>query len=115
MKIKPHKFSLKKRSSAIKNQWQKLLLALLCYFPVGAYAGLSGGSDDTVTTIIYNLCNWLSGTPAVAVGILAVAYSGYEMLEGQIEKRTLITRCVAIGLIIGSTYIGKEIIMKGIN
>jgi type IV secretory pathway VirB2 component (pilin) len=71
--------------------------------------------DDTVTTVVYNVCDWLSGTPAVAVGVLAVIYSGYEMLHGDINKKHLIVRCVAIGMIIGGSYIGKQIIMKGIT
>jgi len=70
---------------------------------------------DTVTTVIYNICNWLSGPPAIGIGILAVIYSGYEMVQGEIAKQKMIVRCLGIGLVIGAAFIGKNIILKGIG
>lgn len=72
------------------------------------------GGDD-VTTIIYNICAWLSGAPGVGAGILAVIYSGYEMLGGEIDKRKMLIRSIAIALIIGGAYIGKNVLMRGIS
>jgi type IV secretory pathway VirB2 component (pilin) len=94
-------------SKNIKHVFIKFLL-LLSISPTAL------ADDDTVTTVVYNICDWLSGAPAVAVGVLAVIYSGYEMLHGDINKKHLIVRCVAVAIIIGGSYIGKQIIMKGI-
>lgn len=71
------------------------------------------GGDD-ITTILYNICDYLSGAPGVGVGVLTVIYSGYEMLSGEIDKRKMLIRSIAIALIIGGAYIGKNVLMKGI-
>lgn len=72
-------------------------------------------TGDTITTVVYNLCDWLSGVTAIAVGVLVVIWSGYEMLHGDIDKKKMLIRCAAIGLIIGGSYYGKSVIMKGIS
>lgn len=70
---------------------------------------------DTVTTFIYNLVDWFSGNIAVAIGILVVIWSGYEMLHGEIDKRKFLIRGVAIAVIIGGSYITKTYLLKGIS
>lgn len=74
----------------------------------------SAFASDAITTVVYNVCDWLSGVVAIAVGVLVVIWSGYEMLQGNINKGKLLVRCVAIGLIIGGSYYAKSILMKGI-
>jgi type IV secretory pathway VirB2 component (pilin) len=104
----------------LKKMFDKAMskIAYLAIYAISSLPGLAfaaGDSGDTVTTVIYNICDWLSGAPAVGIGILAVIYTGYEMLHGEIHKKAMIVRCVAIGLIIGGSYIAKSIIMKGIS
>lgn len=77
-------------------------------------SSLGLGGTDTITQVIYNICDWLSGTPAIGIGILTVIWSGYEMLHGEIDKRKMLIRCIALGLIIGGAYLGTQIIMKGL-
>ena len=90
---------------------KKSLLVWSAYiiFPSIAFAG-----GDTVSAVIKNLTDYLSGTIAIAIGVLAVIYSGYEMLIGEIDKRALMTRCIAIGVIIGGSWFASNVIMKGI-
>ena len=97
---------------SLRNKFTNLSLALS---PLNALAGSFGiGGSDTITQVIYNICDWLSGTPAIGIGILTVIWSGYEMLHGEIDKRKMIVRCIALGLIIGGAYLGTQIIMKGL-
>ncbi len=95
----------------LRNKAFTLSLFLL---PINSFASSLGFGSDTVTSVIYNICDWLSGTPAIGIGILTVIWSGYEMLHGEIDKRKMITRCIALALIIGGAYLGTEIIMKGL-
>ena len=92
-----------------------VLTSSLFLLPINALASPLGlGGSDTITQVIYNICDWLSGTPAIGIGILTVVWSGYEMLHGEIDKRKMIIRCIALGLIIGGAYLGTQIIMKGL-
>lgn len=94
---------------------KKLIYLHSLFLPIKSYAAsFSFGGSDTITQVIYNICDWLSGTPAIGIGILTVIWSGYEMLHGEIDKRRMITRCIALGLIIGGAYLGTQIIMKGL-
>lgn len=68
---------------------------------------------DTVTTVIYNVCHWLSGPPGVGMGILGTIYSGYEFMHGEIQFGKLLKRSIGMGLIIGGAYIGQSILMQG--
>lgn len=72
------------------------------------------GGGDTITQIISNICTYLSGAPAVGIGTLAIIYSGYEMYHGEIDKKKMLVRCLAIAITIGGAYIGKNILMAGI-
>lgn len=61
-----------------------------------------------VSKIINKLCDWLSGDIAGAISVLAVVYSGYEMLQGEIDKMKFMTRCMGIGLVVGGSYITQN-------
>ncbi len=60
-----------------------IIKKLIRYFfslPLNAFAGSFGfGGTDTITQVIYNICDGLPGTPGIGIGILAVIWSGYEM------------------------------------
>jgi type IV secretory pathway VirB2 component (pilin) len=84
-----------------------LWLSVLLTLPSIAFAGTK------VAEIVGYLCDWLSGEVGAAIAVLVVIYSGYEMLEGRLEKRTLAGRCIAIGLIIGGAYIATDIFHIG--
>lgn len=70
---------------------------------------------DTATTIIYNICAFLSGAFGVGFGVLGVIYSGFEMMGGEIEKKSLLIRALAISLIVGGAYMGKQVLMRGMG
>ncbi|CAM4400689.1 MAG: hypothetical protein LEGION0398_MBIBDBAK_00235 [Legionellaceae bacterium] len=71
-------------------------------------APMARADSDMVNTIIRNISQWLSGSLAVSVGILVIAYSGYEMTKGRLEKDAFIYRMAGIGMVIGSGYFGNK-------
>ena len=83
------------------------LLVFCCLLPNMAFA-----STTAVGEIIGNLCDWLSGEVASAVAALVVIYSGYEMLNGEIDKMKFGHRTAAMGLIVGGSYIAKTIFLS---
>jgi type IV secretory pathway VirB2 component (pilin) len=99
--IKHRKILLKKVKHSI------LWLGLLISLPNIAFAGTKVGE------IIGYLCDWLSGEVGAAIAVLVVIYSGYEMLEGRLEKKTLAGRCIAIGLIIGGAVVATNVFHIG--
>lgn len=67
-----------------------------------------------VGKVVENLSEWLSGEIAGAVVVLVVIYSGYEMLHGEIDKRTFAVRLAAAGLIFGGSTIAKTILFQNV-
>lgn len=71
-------------------------------------------ADSVVATVINNACDWLSGEIAGAISVLIVVWSGFEMLNGELEKKKFITRLVGVGLIYGGSYLAKSVFFKGV-
>lgn len=69
---------------------------------------MAKADDDMVNTIIRNITQWLSGPLAISVGILVIAYSGYEMTKGRLEKDVFIYRMAGIGMVIGAGFFGNK-------
>lgn len=81
------------------------LFLMIFLMPTFAYAyGGSGG--DEVTSIVQNLCSYLSGSVAKAIGILAIIFMGYRTLSGRMDWRLGGTIAIGLGLIIGGAYYG---------
>src|SRR5574337_80169 len=75
---------------------------------------LAFASGDIVTTVVYNICDWLSGPLAVAMGILVCIAVGYSFISGHIDKVKLIFVLIGLGLIIGGAYFAKSILLSGV-
>tara|TARA_R110000868_G_scaffold223437_4_gene475337 strand:- start:200 stop:508 length:309 start_codon:yes stop_codon:yes gene_type:complete len=91
-----------------RKRWVNLILVVstLVLLPGLAIAGTKVGE------VIGNVCDWLSGEVASGISALVVIYSGYEMLHGDIDKMKFGVRAVAIGLIVGGSYITRSIILN---
>lgn len=67
-------------------------------------------ANTEVGRIISSACDWLSGEVGAGIAVLAVIYTGYEMISGEIDKKKFAIRCVAIGMIVGGAYITTNIL-----
>jgi len=67
-------------------------------------------ASTEVGRIISSACDWLSGEVGAGIAVLAVIYTGYEMISGEIDKKKFAIRCVAIGMIVGGAYITTNIL-----
>ena len=90
------------------------VFAGLATLPNIAFAGNPVGNHSAVYTIIYNICDWLSGEIAAAFAALVIIWSGYEMLKGQLDKEVFIHRCVGIGLAVGGAFITTNYILPNV-
>ena len=70
-------------------------------------------AQTAVAEIIGYGCSWLSGEVGACVGVAIIIFSGYEALNGKIEKEKAFYRAVGIGLIIGGSYIATDIFHIG--
>ena len=82
------------------------IVLFLMMFLIPSFAYAYGGNGDEVTSIIQNLCAYLSGTVAKAIGILAIIFMGYRTLSGRMDWRLGGTIAIGLGLIIGGAYYG---------
>lgn len=87
-----------------KNQFFILMMSLL---PDYAFAA----DRDAIVTIVYNVCNYLSNVVAVALGILAIIWLGFEMMSGHMERKKAISIGIGIGIAIGASYLGKHVVL----
>ncbi len=101
-KLKIEEFKKHTKNKVLKERIALFLVISL--LPTFAYAYGSGG--DEVTSIIQNLCAYLSGTVAKAIGILAIIFMGYKTLSGRMDWRVGGTIAIGLGLIIGGAYYG---------
>lgn len=97
--------SNKRYINAIKKIW--LTLYSFVAIPNIVYA------NTVVGKIIGYACDWLSGEIGVGIGTLVIIYSGFQMLEGHIELKNLVTRGIGVGVIIGGAYIGGNVFHIG--
>lgn len=74
---------------------------------------LALASSDTISMFIGNICDYLSGDLARASAILITIYLGYRMMMGSLERLPFIFAIIGMGLIIGSAYYGKVILLGG--
>lgn len=88
-------------------------LALIASWLPNICFAQSSGNGDTLTTYIYNICNYISGPLGVSIGILAIGYYGLEMLAGHATKTKFAAIAIGLGITIGSTYYGKTVLMGG--
>lgn len=92
---------------ANKTAWIKktiFVTSALIALPTSAFA------TTEVGRIIGAACDWLSGEVGASIAVLAVIYTGYEMISGEIDKKKFAIRCVAIGMIVGGAYITTNIL-----
>jgi type IV secretion system protein VirB2 len=75
---------------------------------------VSFAAGDAVTSIIYNLTHWLSGTVARAVAVLAIISLGFLCLSGHISKRLVFSSLIGMGLIFGGSYVAESILLPGV-
>lgn len=72
------------------------------------FSPMAYANSDMVESVIKKVSQWLSGPLAVSVGTLVIAYSGYEMTKGQLDKDSFIYRMAGIGMVIGAGFLGKN-------
>jgi type IV secretory pathway VirB2 component (pilin) len=99
---------------AMSKPYQRLKQRIYLFIGSLMASPFAFAASDTVTTVIYNICDWLSSGPAIGLGILAIMFSGIKMYQGQIAKEELIVKALGISVAIGASYIGKQVILKGI-
>jgi type IV secretory pathway VirB2 component (pilin) len=98
----PH--SIKPFIHRVKNTITCTTTALFCLISQPAFA------SDAVSEIVLNLCDYLSGNVAKAIGVLVIIGLGYRTLVGRMDWRTAGSIAVGLGLIIGGSYYGSVLL-----
>jgi type IV secretion system protein VirB2 len=80
-------------------------LSLFCLASEPALA-----ANDAVSQVVFNLCRYLSGPVAKAIGVLSIISLGYRTLTGRMDWRFAASVAIGLGLIIGGSYYGSVLI-----
>ena len=91
------------------NILKNIALTLSAFFAMPNFAF----ANTVVGKIIGYGCDWLSGEIGVGIGTLVIIYSGFQMLEGHIELRTLVSRGIGVGIMVGGAYIASDVFHIG--
>ena len=83
---------------------------LLFFYSSFSYSASKGG--DTATTFVHNLCNYLSGDLAKAIGVLAIIGFGYSTLNGRMHWQRAAMIVLGMAMIMGGAHYGS-VIMGG--
>lgn len=90
--------------------WNYIFLII---FILPTTASAQSSSSDEVTTIVYNLCTYLSGGIASALAVLVLIYLGFKTMRGKFDWHHLVAIAVGLGLVIGGSYYGKTVLLNG--
>lgn len=72
-------------------------------------------SGDALNTILTNIFGWLSGPLGISAVGVAVVHYGYQLLHGRAELKKVVCIVGGAGLIVGTSYIVHQILLKGLG
>ena len=90
-----------------KNKFHKIKSSIILFLLLSPSLAFA---QTEVGRIVRDVCTWLSGEIAGGIAVLAVIYSGYEIMQGEIEKKRFVARIIGIGLVVGGAYITNNIL-----